>query len=238
MVRLGQTKFWSYLQVERKIDVVACLALGFSIVHIAFNIIMSFRGPHVELFPPSQIVIEHEKAANDRSYVRFAAIMAYANNTQSGYGAVIKRERLEYIIDGRSFTQQWQKFIRSDSKRIQGEEKLEIIDVDIASPFVVSSKNAISHETYFSPGTENCKSQDEHCDKYRNFLEADEFMDLIALENNETENIIRFNLVAEILNEEDEVASCNVIIDENLLYWLNKKGWVAPRCWPIENEDA
>ena len=230
------------------------IALLISMGHAVIGLIIFLQWPDVKLFSPATVLINYEKFGDGICYVRFAAVMAYLNPSRGGHNVLIKEERLEYTIDGVKdpYIQKWQKFIRSDSKETyeisntinqdcgngSNESRvLDIVDVDIASPFILSAMDAAGHETYFSPSHKNCPNNSESCEKLHHFVTADKFEELTKVSEGEDYKSITFKFIAEIVGYEDEVAFCNLTVDKGVIGWLEIRGWASARCWAMENSD-
>ena len=238
------------LRFETKVDIVALTALLFSIGHIAFDIFMSSQPADIRLFAPRKIVIVFDRYGI-RCNVRFSSVMTYVNNSRRGRNGLVTLESMRYSIGKDDYTQHWQMFIRSDSKKADNQEmarrrhcvkndkdqnlyELTISDTGLASPFVVEANNGVSHETYFAPNQRNCEGN--KC-KFHNFIEDSEFKELIALENGQKPKSIIFTFVAKIVGYDDETASCKVTFDSEILGRLETRGWAPARCWAVEVGD-
>ena len=235
--------------------IVGLIALLISIGHAAIGLFFFLQWPDIQLFAPATVLINYERFGDGECRVRFAAVMAYLNPSRGGHNVLITEERLEYTIDGMTdtYVQKWQKFIRSDSKSIENSSTVEqqdcgkgsnntrvldIVDVDIASPFILPAKNSVSHETYFSPSHKNCPEDSDDCNKLGNFVKADVFENLIKGKKGEGNRSITFKFISEIVDHEDAVVSCKLTVDKGVIGWLEIRGWTSARCWTPESSDS
>lgn len=243
---------------SKKVDIagliVASIALLISMGHAAIGLFFFLQWPDVKFFPPDTILINYERFSDGECVVRFAAVMSFLNPSRGGHNVLVQEERLEFTIDGvdGTYVQKWHKFIRSDSKPAVNNTNsidedcregsttsrtLEIVDVDIASPFIIAYKNAVSHETYFSPSHIRCPVNSDNCEKLRHFIDADNFEKLIRANKGEDLKSITFKFVSEIVGYENEVSFCKVTVDKGVIGWLERRGWTSARCWALENDE-
>lgn len=214
------------LEIEKRTDILALAAFTLAILGILFQVYAFLRGFDVRLFHPEQVVIVFDTSTDGRKYMRVNARMSYVNLGQPGYNATIRRERVEFALDGRTYVQNWQAFQSFDLE--QG--KLVPHYESEARPFPVPAGNAISHETFFAPHPVQCRSGDAGCKPARNYLVANDFVrSLNGVEQ------LKFKFVAEVFGGDAESVICIVDVDENLILHLATNDWAAPPCWQSES---
>lgn len=213
------------LQIERKTDILALAAFLLALGGITYQIYGFLRGADVELFPSEQIfIIAAQYPEISERYVRFDARMAYINKGYPGYNAVIRSESIKYSLAGKNYEQKWQAFESFNIKQ----SKLISVYKDDAHPIPIMAGRAESHDTYFAPRTIRCAEDDVNCDKYKNYLTWDNFINFLS----EPEiKELQFELVSEIYGGPTLNIKCTIEIDYNFMEQLKKTGWHAPSCW-------
>lgn len=215
------------------VDAVALLALLIAVVTGIVQIFWAIRGNDAELIVPRQVLINYEARSDGREYVQFSAIMSYTNAGNTGYNETIIRELMRYTIGCESYTQVWQKFVQTEERRDpeKGISRVDIIEKNVAAPFVVKARESASHETYFAPAQQKCENNRVAECVYKNFVTKDEFRRLIdGVEE------ITFLFAAEIPNKKRETVACKVEVNDSLRNLLDHNGWAGPPCWEVEAE--
>ena len=217
------------IQIERKTDILALSAFLLSAGGIATQaglfLYVFWRGPVVEMFPPERILIRaHDLNRLEDTWVRIGSRMAYTNSGSVGYNTVLRKEIIKLEIDGKIYRQSWQSFETFDYV----DDTLVSVKSEPANPIPVVAGSALAHDTYFFPFREFCRQNDQSCDEWRNYLK---FFDFI--EEARKIDKIRFTLTAKMYGENDETTSCTILIDENVISQLEKRGWHAPSCLPV-----
>lgn len=226
----------TWIEFERKTDVLAFAAFLLGLGGIMSQIVAHVRGPEVQLFAPHQVLFHCEERQQDSPIIRFSAIFAYTNTGPIGYNATIRRELLKYSISDNEYYQVWQKFVVTDVGHNPKKcaRNLEIEAKGLASPFAVNAGASVSHETHFHPAS-TLEDQGTNKIGHANFVTFDAFDSMIGKVGDKPISML-FEFIAEISGESPGIAACRVQIDDDLRYWFRHKGWIAPRCWESEEQ--
>jgi hypothetical protein len=217
---------WIGLEVERKTDLVALTAFFLALAGILYQFLGFLHGAKVELFRPEQVLIVAHSYGGKSAHMRIGARMAYANTGQPDYNATVERESVRFSLGGVTYEQAWQSFQGFDYEGT-GQRLVPRYSGD-ASPVPVMAGSAISHETYFAPRPIRCgPGVPGRCDVYRNYLEWDRFIVLIAHERR-----LELELVADLYGDRHpKRVRCTIDLDDDLISQLVRHRWASPPCW-------
>jgi len=220
--RSSSEDFWIFgIHIARKTDILAFAAFLIALSGILVQVVGFLRGPKIRIFPPPQIVIRKDTLPSGRAPVRFAALVAYVNDGDSGYNATIRREFLHYRLFGKTYTQTWQEFTASDA---DPDGKLNMHPQGVALPMVINAGASASHETYFTPLP--VQASKDNRDEWTNFLEWDEFL-------KELEGIrsLTFEIEAQVYGHKSVLTRCTLDVSQDVIFRLKRSTWYAPPCW-------
>jgi hypothetical protein len=217
-------EFWIFgIHIARKTDILAFAAFLIALGGIVFQVSGFLRGPVLRIFPPPQIVIRKAALTSGRTPVRFAALVAYVNDGDSGYNATVRSELLHYRLSGRTYTQIWQEFTASD---VDPDGTINMHPQGVALPLVINAGSSASHETYFTPLP--LRISKNNPDEWANFLEWDQF-----LEDLKSVTSMTFELEAQVYGHKSVSSRCVIDIDAEVINRLKRTNWYAPPCWQI-----
>lgn len=208
--------------IERKTDVLAATAFLLSVMGMAYQVAAFMRGPHVVVFPTTQLLILPYSYSefDTNECVRFAADFAYVNTGQAGYNAIITSEKIKYILGTNSYEQQWQSF---ESFTSTNDGKLISTSSTIVQFQAVNGGGSVNHETYFAPRS---IISPEGVGDDRNFVTWNDFLDRLS-----KTNVFRFELISEIFETKKPIVKkMHIFVTDGLLKNLRKKGWTAAVC--------
>lgn len=154
--------------------------------------------------------------ANNKSYLRIAARMAYVNRGQTG-NDVIMQETVSYKLGNTTYEQRWQDYTESSGEGA----KLDMNRKGDALPVSNSAGSATVHETWFAPRT--VRKQGIH--PGINFLEMDVFLKAL-----EQQNELKLNFSFKTYGNSSGSMECRISVNDNLRGHLKNKGWSAPSC--------
>jgi hypothetical protein len=226
-------QLWNFLglQIARKTEIIALAAFSLSISTLLWQIINYAVGPVVRLFPTDQIVITAtDKLGRNYSgqdnLLALIATMAYVNEGDAGHNAVIRREYLEFSMEGRRVQHRWYKFGSSDAQNgnLTFEKDIE------ARPFAVNAGSAVSHETLFAASVIDCQPTVKECVPGENFVRWDDFLKAIM-----TTNQLLFSTSADVFPSKRVTASCVVRLRDYEIKVIEQKQWLVANCTDVEN---
>lgn len=154
------------IEIEKKTDFLAFAAFLISVTGIIYQVIVFFRGADVNLIPPEQVVLRtYSYYDEEEKYLAFIVPLAYVNTGHLGYNAIIKKEKIKFIIKGNEYEHQWQYFIftHPEKTNLLSENK------EPAHPFALMAGGAKAHETFFVAYPQPCPEK-LSCDPNKNFL--------------------------------------------------------------------
>ena len=215
---------WVNITIERRIDVLTLLAFLLALSTAGYQACIFFRGAQISLIPPEQVLLNFVKTddpGDNRKFLNIVARMAYVNSAQQGYDAVLRKESVEFVLDGVKYIQRWhseQKITDLDNNGV-----LEIEHVDEARPRPINGGSALSREVVFAPFPEWCAND---CDRDKNFLFKSDALPKILKQES-----ITFIFSYELFGEsKPESAQCVVDIDNRVKDDLKKRDWTSPLC--------
>jgi hypothetical protein len=223
---------WNFLglRVDRKTEIIALSAFALSISGILWQVANFARGAVVRLFPSDQIVIASTNALG-RSYsgsenlLALIATMSYVNEGDVGHNAVVRKERIEFLIGGdRKAEHQWYEFVSSDVK----DEKLEIKKEGDARPFSVNAGSATSHETLFAAWEIFCNTGQSSCVPTANFVIWSDFLGAIK-----TNSSMPITAIADIYSAKSLNASCEIRLRAWEIEVLEKEQFISVACFEV-----
>ncbi|MBV8771720.1 MAG: hypothetical protein JO166_05225 [Deltaproteobacteria bacterium] len=220
--------FWFFgIHIARKTDILALTAFLISLGGILLQIRGCLRGPVIRIFAPPQIVIlkDSKSFPSGRNPVRFAALVAYVNDGDTGYNATIRRELLHYQLAGTPYTQIWQQFTASD---VDPGGKINMHPQGVALPIVINAGGSASHETYFTPLPVQVSKDhnEEKEDEWKNFLEWKKFLNDL-----EKAKSLTIEIEAQVYDHKSAFTRCTIDINQDVITRLRNIEWYAPTCW-------
>lgn len=225
------------IQIERKTDILAFAAFLISLGSVFYQLQVYLEGPDVVAFPPNQILLTtaaHEKGQPDDpagQYLRVIARMAYVNNGQAGFNAVILNEQVSFELEGRDIEMRSQKYVSTWSEST--EFVIEVLGP--VRPHSIAGGNTFANEVVFAPRSVQC--QQPGCDRAVNYVLLGVLIEEIRDYFKQGEALQympkRFNFVTEVVGEADVVLACTVYFSRKDAERLANpaKGWVAPSCF-------
>lgn len=159
-----------FLSFFAKPEPIGFIALIISII----NSIYIFRGPDIEMFSPSQVVIFFSEKENNN--LQIGARLAYINYASQNTVGSIESEYVVVKIGNKSFTL---KSINVRSFINDGERLISNIEGD-AKPFAIRGGEVVSREISFSAFPEVCAKNNPDCDAAKNFIDRIDALNSLA----------------------------------------------------------
>jgi hypothetical protein len=210
------------LKVQRKTDVLAATAFVLALTGTLFQFYGFVRGARVSLYAPEFVTIFFDTYPNGDTVTRIAALMSYVNSGEATYGAIIRREKVEFAIGSSKYEQLWQSFQDIDR------EGASIVFKNGASakPVPIPGASAISHSTVFAPRPVTCSTGEGQCSMFLNYIGKSDFIRSFG-----SHAEIVFDFSAQVLGSRSELReSCIVSLDSGLLALLMMNNWYYAIC--------
>lgn len=210
------------LSIHRKTDILAATAFFLAVAGTLFQVFNYFRGPRPSMFPPEFVTVFFDTYPNGDTIVRFAAAISYANSGDATYGAVLKREWIDYSLHSIKYEQVWQSFQAIE----RNGTSIVFRSESNAKPTPIPGASAISHTTVFAPRPVVCRSSEANCQPYRNYVTRSEFLGSLS----GTESVsITFH--AQLVGSSAEfMATCSVGLDAGVIALLVMNNWYYAQC--------
>lgn len=187
-----------------------------------------FNEPNLIFLKPEQILLRNYKFdPSGVGYLRVATSMSYINEDNFGKNSIVTKESLSFSYYDKNILQTWTTFetFQEDEK-----QQLHSIKIDESGPFLVNSRSAITHNTYFAPAVINCV-KDSNCNPAANFVKFDDFLEYLENSLKQQSNTsLRFTYEIEVQEDEKISNTCNVLIHSIQLQRLKQFGWVSLTC--------
>jgi hypothetical protein len=211
------------LSIQRKTDVLAATAFVLALAGTLFQAFNYVRGARVSLYAPEFVTLFFDTYPNGDSVVRFATTMNYVNSGEASYGAVIRRERLEYLLGSEKYEQNWQSFQEID----RADTSIVFKNQGIAKPTPIPGASAISHSTVFAPRPLSCAETSAACNQFRNYLSKSEFTKALG-----TTDKIKLIFYSQLVGDSSELKTeCVLKIDPGLIALLVMNNWYFALCY-------
>jgi hypothetical protein len=210
------------LSIQRKTDVLAATAFVLALAGTLFQAFNYARGARVTLYPPEFVTLFFDRYPDGDSVMRIAVNMNYVNSGEASYGAVIRRERLEYSLGEEQYELNWQSF--QDFARADTSINFKLLGAAIPTP--IPGASAISHSTVFAPRSA-CPATSITCDEVRNYLSKSKFTNALGAIQE-----IKFTFYSQLVGDSSELKSkCTIKIDPGLIALLIMNNWYLALCY-------
>jgi hypothetical protein len=203
-------KFFSFFKSERNI---ALLAFGLSLLSLGTQFYHRVSGYDVKLHTPEKILIHSEKYQDEWKFVTISAVMTSLNTGHHKYprfNDVIKSEMVNMEIRNKNYDFKWNEFV---SPRIEG-TILNMNRKENAIPFLLKAGEVKTHETHFSPSTEE-----------KNWLKWSEFLETVS----KVDEVLFTFSVESYGGKKDEI-TCKVLVDKGFREYCEKREYYYAQC--------
>ena len=208
------------IKIGKTIDLIALLALIFSLISLCVHLYFIFSGYKIKLYQPKEILVCASTFQDKWDFVCLSAVMTYANSGRSGYEGfndVVKKEMVTMKLGDKSYDFLWDDFV---SPTLNGAE-LKMNRTGNAIPFLIKAGDVATHETYFAPFTD----PKEKVNRAKNWIEWKDFEKAISEVNK-----IYFTFKIETYGGKLDKASCMVEIDKGFREYCKKRGYYFALC--------
>lgn len=209
------------IEIARKTDILAAAAFVISITGLVYQLYGFATAPKIVQFPPEQLLFFPEKSGNGY-YVHAGAQVGYVNKGREGKTAVVKLQRMIFVLEGKTYELKWQFF---DMFSNAGSQLLRSDKPEPAVPIVVKAGEAVTKETHFAPRTLPVVSQAD-LNPYKNFLPWDQFVSELAKLKE-----LDVRIVSEFYGLSDKETKVFFRVTPGLITALKTDKWDAPSCW-------
>jgi len=188
-----------------------------------------FNEPNLIFLKPEKVLLRNYKFdPNGVGYLRVATPMSYINEDNFGKNSIIAKETVSYDYYDKNILQTWNTFetFQEDEK-----QQLHSIKSEEIGPFLVNSRSAVTHNTYFAPSVINC-SKEPNCKPDANFVKFSDFLEYLenSLKQQNNTSLI-FNYEVKVYEGESISSTCNILIDSLQFQRLKQFGWVSLACF-------
>lgn len=173
------------------------------------------------MFAPEQVMIIRDAGHSKEPGVNLAATLAYLNEGEPGYNAVVSSECVRFTLNGREYEQRWERFVTFDTSK----GTLDPLNQVDATPFAVGGGDAASHNTVFAP-----RSARAPAPKDRNFIRWEDFLTAI-----QRDKALTVEFTADLPGHRSLRRTVVIDVDDNLIGWLKYRGFSSPSAWPAKN---
>jgi hypothetical protein len=215
------------LEVATKTDILALAAFLISLTTASYQLFSFLAGPQVIIAHPRQVLLYFSATADSPDkQLNIISTLSYVNRANSGNNAVVLDERVKFSLGDTNYVYSWHEFVVTRFQEsqlewhLEGERRLMIDGAQTAGPFVVNGGGATSHETLFAP---------RHSGEFIHYgVLAEEFM--LALRGEAL--TIRFEFIADTLNDGQKIAACEILINERFANQIlsDLQGWSFINC--------
>jgi hypothetical protein len=92
-------------KVERKFDIIATTAFILALVGAITQVFSFLRGSNVSFYRPDNIILFFDPYPNGDIMMRIAATLNYVNSGEASYGAIIRKETVQFRLRDRTYQQ-------------------------------------------------------------------------------------------------------------------------------------
>lgn len=204
------------MKLKREIDLLALVAFLLALPSSILSVSGLLSRPKILIFPPRQILLYANPQGDSAALLRTAAQVSLVNDGDSHHRALVTGVSLELRVGDETVHQVWQSygFSRGGEQRqliVEEKEEVQIL--------VLAGGSALSREVFFASSTSETGGQE-------NFIGWSKFIESLKAARGKK---LRVELAVHQLGRRDESVRCEIKVDEDLLFHL-QKGWSAPAC--------
>lgn len=207
-------------EFERKIDIVALVALVLSLIAIGIQIYHYAVGATPVQTTPDGVVLGRETGPIGDEQVQVVASVGHVNDGASGTAYVVDHEYVVLQWGTRDVRLDGVHVVKTNS--IGSAYDLEVIES--ADPFIVRAEHPNARRIRYMPRKVICDGS-APCEESRNFLTVEELLDSLPADRK-----VKFQFHTSTLDHGDHLVACQVEVPTEAKIGLVRNGWVFLPC--------